>query len=75
MRRHSLHESGRHDGAVRKGRHAQQTKRVDETSQPRIVADMQRGHQGREGVRPADASVVRRLRHVLAPANGNWNLT
>lgn len=70
MHGHSLHESGRHEGAVHERQSAQQTQRADEAHQPRVVADMQRDHQRGEGVRMAYVSAVRRVRRLLGPTNG-----
>lgn len=66
----SLHELSRHESSVHEGQSSQQAQRVDETHKSRVVVDLQRSYQRRKGIRLAHVFAVRRVCHMLGPANG-----
>jgi len=66
----SLHELSRHESSVHEEQSSQQAKRVDETHKSRVVVDLQRCYQRRKSVRLAHVFAVRRVCHMLGPANG-----
>lgn len=70
MLRNSLHELSRYESFVHERQSSQQAQRVNETHQPRIVVDLQRGYQRRKSVRLAYVFAVRRVCHMLGPTNG-----
>lgn len=66
----SLHKFSRYESSVYEGQSSQQAQRVNETHQPRIVVDLQCGYQRGKSVRLAYVFAVRRVCHLLGPANG-----